>query len=44
VFPPPRTCPTTASWRADVRLMFVVYLVLIVTGLVLSSVIGLTHN
>jgi hypothetical protein len=34
----------TASWRADVRTMFLIYLVLIVAGLVLASTIGLMHN
>ena len=27
------TSPTTASWRADMRVMFVLYLAVIVTGL-----------
>jgi hypothetical protein len=34
----------TASWRADVRAMFAVYLVLIVAGIAYVSVIGLLHN
>jgi hypothetical protein len=35
---------SNASWRAEMRAMFVVYLVLITTGIVFSSVIGLMHN
>jgi hypothetical protein len=34
----------TASWGADVRAVFVVYVGLIVAGLVWFSVIGLLHN
>ena len=35
----------TANWRADlVRTMFFLYLVVIVAGIVLASVVGLTHN
>jgi hypothetical protein len=34
----------TARWRTEMRVMFVIYLVVIVTGLVLYSVIGLLHN
>ena len=35
---------TTASWRAEMRVMFVVYLVLITAGITFCSVIGLMHN
>jgi hypothetical protein len=32
------------SWRAEMRAMFVVYLVLIVAGITFYSAIGLIHN
>jgi hypothetical protein len=32
------------SWRADMRAMFVIYLVLIATGIVFYSAVGLMHN
>jgi hypothetical protein len=32
------------SWRAEVRVMFVIYLVLIVVGLVLFALLGLAHQ
>jgi hypothetical protein len=35
---------TNASWRADMRTMFFLYLVLIVAGIAYFSVIGLVHN
>jgi hypothetical protein len=35
---------TNASWRAEMRTMFVVYLVLIATGILFYSAIGLMHN
>jgi hypothetical protein len=31
----------TASWRAEMRVMFIVYLALIAAGLVLSTAVGL---
>jgi hypothetical protein len=34
----------TASWRTDMRVMFVVYLVLIVGGIAFFATIGLIHN
>ena len=36
--------PTTASWRAEMRAMFVLYLCLITGGILFYSVIGLIHN
>ena len=36
--------PTNASWRAEMRAMFVVYLVLIATGILFYAAIGLMHN
>jgi hypothetical protein len=33
----------TASWRAEMRAMFVLYLVLIVGGITYSLVLGLVH-
>jgi hypothetical protein len=33
-----------ASWRAEMRVMFVVYLVLITAGIAFYTVIGLTHS
>jgi hypothetical protein len=39
------TCLTTANWKAEpMRTMFYLYLGLIVTGIVFSSIVGLTHN
>jgi hypothetical protein len=34
----------TASWRVEMRVMYIVYLVLITLGIVYFSVIGLLHN
>jgi hypothetical protein len=34
----------TASWRAEMRAMFVLYLVLIVGGIAFYAAIGLMHN
>ena len=36
--------PTNASWRAEMRAMYVVYLVLIATGILFYAAIGLMHN
>jgi hypothetical protein len=36
--------PSSASWRTDVRAMFVIYLVVIVAGLACFIAIGLLHN
>jgi hypothetical protein len=32
------------SWRAEMRAMFVLYLILIASGIVFYSAIGLMHN
>jgi hypothetical protein len=32
------------SWRAEMRAMFVLYLVLVVSGIAFYSAIGLLHN
>ena len=42
--PPRRHSPTTASWRTEMRAMFVLYLCLIVGGILFFSAIGLIHN
>jgi hypothetical protein len=34
----------SASWRAEMRVMYILYLLLITLGIVYFSVIGLLHN
>ncbi len=34
----------SADWRAEMRVMLVVYVVVIATGLVLFAVLGLAHQ
>ena len=42
--PPRPSSPTTASWRTEMRAMFVVYLFLIISGIRFFTAIGLMHN
>jgi hypothetical protein len=41
---PRPTSPTNASWRADMRAMFVVYLILIAGGIAYCAELGFMHN